>query len=105
MVSNNISTTQASHHSAYSLLNEGIITLAILQIFLSATIPSLKIFQIPVEILLLGTLVYGCMTISFDRWQVMLLFVLVFVTTASLVTTDFATFSVNAKQNYLAVFS
>ena len=105
MASNKSSTTQASNHSANSLLNEGVIALAILQMLFSATIPSLKIFQIPVEILLLGALVYGCMTIRFDRWQVLLVFVLVFVTTASLVTTDFATFSVNAKQNSLAVFS
>ena len=86
------------------MLLEGIIVLAILQMFLSAMIPSLKTFQIPVEILLLGALVYGCMTIRLDRWQVLLLFVLAFVTTASFFTTDFATFSVNAKQNSLAVF-
>jgi hypothetical protein len=105
MTSKNISTAQTSPHSANSLLHEGIIAFAILQMFLSATIPSLKIFQIPVEILLLGTLVYGCMTIRLDRWQVLLLLVLVFVTTASFLTTDFAIFSVNAKQNSLAVFT
>jgi len=105
MASNNISAAQGSHYPASSMLSEGIIGLAILQIFLSATIPSLKIFQIPVEILLLGALVYGCMTIRLDRLQVLLLFVLVFVTAASFLFTDFATFSVNAKQNSLGVFS
>ncbi|HUX91559.1 MAG TPA: hypothetical protein VMV48_12820 [Gallionellaceae bacterium] len=87
------------------LLNEGIVALAALQMFLASTIPSLKVFQIPVELMLLTALLYACTTIKFDRWQVLLLFIFSFVTTASLLTTDFATFGVNAKQNGLAVLS
>jgi len=105
MASNNISAVQASQRAVNNSLHEAIIALAILQMFLSATIPSLKIFQIPVEIILLGTLFYGCTTVKLDQWQVFLLFVLTCVTAASFSTTDFATFSVNTKQNCLAVFT
>lgn len=87
------------------VLNEGIIALAILQMFLSSTIPTLKVFQIPVEIILLLTLSLACTTVKFDRWQILLLFVFIFSTAVSFTTTELVIFSVNAKQNTLGVLS
>ena len=87
------------------VLNEGIIALAILQMFLSSTIPTLKVFQIPVEIILLLTLSLACTTVKFDRWQILLLFVFIFSTAVSFTTTELVVFSVNAKQNALGVLS
>ena len=88
-----------------NILSEVIVALAILQMILSATIPSLKIFQIPVEIILLLTLSLACATIKYDRLQLLLLFVFVFCTAVSFTTTELAVFSVNAKQNGIAVLS
>lgn len=90
--------------SANSALNGGIVALALLQMICAGMLP-LKVFQIPVELLLLTTLLYACTTIRYDRWQVLLLLLLVFVTAGSLFTSESATFLVNAKQNSLAVLS
>ena len=87
------------------VLNEYIIVLALLQVFLANTIPSLEQFQIPIEIILITSLLCACTTIKYNRWQISLIIVFLAVTAASFATTDTHTFMVNAKQNGLAVLS
>lgn len=87
------------------VLNECIIVLAMLQVFLASTIPSLERFQIPVEIILITSLLCACTTIKYNRWQISLIIVFLAVTAASFAITDTRTFMVNAKQNGLGVLS
>ena len=94
-----------SHFRLSYFITEGVVALSIIQMFLTATIPSLKVFQPPVEIALLALLVYACTTIKYDRWQVLLLATFVSVTALSLMTTTLPVFMVNAKQNGLAVLT
>ena len=87
------------------LLTESIVILSVLQMFLSATIPSLKIFQIPVELALLWLLLYACTTIKYDRWQLLLVWTFVFVTALSFTTNSLPIIMVNLKQNGLAILA
>ena len=91
--------------SKKNMMNESIIALAILQMFLASTIPSLKVFQAPVEIILLFSLIFSCINVKFYWWEILLVLVFVSVTAVSFLTTELYIFSVNAKQNGLAVLS
>jgi hypothetical protein len=86
-------------------LMECIVALSVLQMFLAATIPSLKIFQAPVELLLAGLLGYKICTVRLVGEQILLIAVFVFVTLCSFFTLELETFLVNAKQNGLGVLS
>ncbi|OOG44672.1 hypothetical protein [Polaromonas sp. A23] len=86
-------------------LMECIVALSVLQMFLAATIPALKIFQVPVELLLAGLLAYKICTVRLLTEQVVLIAVFVFVTLCSFFTQDQDTFLVNAKQNGIGVLS
>lgn len=91
--------------SKKNIMNESIIALAILQMFLASTIPSLKVFQVPVEIILFFSLIFSCTNVKFYWWEILLLLVFLSVTVVSFFTTELNIFSVNAKQNGLAVLS
>ncbi len=91
--------------SKNNYLLELVVLLSVLQIFLSTAIPVLKIFQIPVEILIGVSLLYIFSNIKLDRLQLVLIFVFLVVSIISLWTTDTATFLINLKQNGLGVLS
>lgn len=84
---------------------ECIVALTILQMFLAATIPSLKAFQAPVELLLAGLLAYKVCTVRLLGEHVLLIAVFVFVTLGSFFTQGLDTFLVNTKQNGIGVLS
>lgn len=86
-------------------LMECIVALSILQMFLAATIPSLKIFQVPVELLLVGLLAYKVCTVRLLGEHGLLIAVFVFVTLGSFFTQGLDTFLVNTKQNGIGVLS
>ena len=98
-----INVKQVLGFSAKKLMNESIVALAILQMFFSATIPSLKVLQIPVELILFIFLFVACTTVKFNRWQILLLYVSTVITIASFATTELSVSVVNAKQIGLAV--
>jgi len=86
-------------------LNESIVALSIIQIFLSSTIPSLKVFQIPVELTLIVLLLLGCLSLKLDKWQVFLLSIFLMATTFSFVTLDVISFMTLGKVNILGVLA
>lgn len=86
-------------------LMECIVALSVLQMFLAATIPSLKTFQVPVELLLIGLLAYKICTARLLAEHVFLIAVFVFVTLCSFLTLGLDTFLVNTKQNGIGVLS
>ncbi|MES2188904.1 MAG: hypothetical protein V4454_02200 [Pseudomonadota bacterium] len=88
-----------------SKLMECIVALAVVQMFLAATIPSLKIFQAPVELVLAGLLAYKICSVRLLAEHVLLIAVFVFVTLLSFFTLGMDTFLVNAKQNGIGVLS
>ena len=100
-----INVKQVLGFSAKKLMNESIVALAILQMFFSATIPSLKVLQIPVELILFIFLFVACTTVKFNRWQILLLYVSTVITIASFATTELSVSVVNAKQIGLAVLT
>lgn len=89
-----------------NLYNEFILLLAVLQMFLAQTIPSLKKFQMPIELLLLALLFYAFSKYKYDKSQMLLFLLFVAVTAASFLTTPkIQDFLVNTKQNSLGVLS
>lgn len=86
-------------------LNESIVALSIIQLFLSATIPALKFFQIPVELILMALLLLGCSTVKLDKWQLLLLSILLMVTAFSVVTSDIIIFMSMGKNNIIGVLT
>jgi len=87
------------------VLTEIIVLLSVLQMFLTASVPALKIFQIPVEILLGVFLIIGCLTIKHSRSHALLIIIFVTVTVLSLVNVSVSIFMVAAKQHGLAVLA
>lgn len=92
-------------NSGSNRLMEFIVALSILQMILAATIPSIKVFQVPVELLLAVLLVFKICTIKLLYEHVFLITILVFATLWSFFTLDLNTFLVNTKQNSLGVMS
>lgn len=92
-------------YSGANGLMECIVALSILQMFLAATIPSLKIFQAPIELVLAGLLAYKVCTVRLSGEHVLLIVVFVFVTLGSFFTQVLDTFLVNTKQNGIGVLS
>jgi hypothetical protein len=86
-------------------LNESIVALSIIQMFLASTIPALKVFQIPVELILIALLLLGCSIAKLDKWQAFILSTLLMVTTFSIVTSDVISFMSTGKNNILGVLA
>ncbi len=86
-------------------LMECIVALSVMQMILATTIPSIKVFQIPVELLLAGFLAYKVGTIKLRAEHVFLIAIFVFVTIGSFYTLGLGTFLVTTKQNVLGVLS
>ncbi len=105
MIDSNIDIQIYPNRSKNSAITECIIILAVIQMFLAHTIPNLKVYQIPVEIILGLSLIYACSLIRFSRLDILLISVFLIVTTASFLITDAMIFLVNMKQNGLAVLS
>ncbi len=80
-------------------LMECIIALSVLQMFFAAGIAPLKMFQVPVELLLVVLLAYKVCTVKLLTEHVFLIAVFVVVTLCSFFTQGIETFLVNAKQN------
>ena len=95
----------ASGKKLSTFLNETIVALSILQIFLSATIPPLKYLQAPFELLLIFLLGLGCSLIKLYRWHIFLVFLFLFVTLGGLIVSGTEAFLVQAKTNAMAVFA
>lgn len=94
-----------SGRSLITFLNETIVALSILQIFLSSTTPPLKYLQAPFEVILIFLLGLGCSLIKFHRWHIFLFLLFLFVTLGGLAVSGEEMFLVQAKNNAMAVFA
>jgi hypothetical protein len=90
--------------SVASFLNGTIVALAVLA-HVTYEIPSLKVAQTGIELLLLALLFYACTTIVLDRWELLLLWMLALMTSISVLVNPFGVFLTDAKIYGLAVLA
>ena len=72
---------------------------------LSSTIPALKFFQMPVELVLISILLVRCTKIKLEQWQVVILWTLLIETAFSVINLNIVPFLTTAKNNTLAVLT
>lgn len=88
-----------------STLNECIVGLSILELFLASTIPMLKIFQAPVELALIFLLFYGCSFLIIKKEDIFLFLLLIFATIFSYIYEDSVNFLITSKNNFLGILT